>query len=74
MKIDDDTSAVMLLTRGGSRIAVGHTMTQVVVERDSDLAGRRGDGLGLANARGRAPVECSQLGVRASDRDCGKPN
>src|SRR5688500_16921888 len=51
LEIGEDALLVALLVVGGAGIGIVHAVTQGVMEEHRDLAGRGGDGLGLAAAR-----------------------
>ena len=58
---------------GSTWVAVFHAVTQGVVEQDGDLARRRSDRFGFADARRKASVEGPQRGLGAPDGDRGQP-
>ena len=60
MQLFDDAFTVLVLIVIGAGILVVHAKAHRVVEQDSDLACRRGDGFSVANARGEPSVECAE--------------
>ena len=57
MQLFDDAFTVLVFVMVGAGVLVVHAKAHRVVEQDSDLACRRGDGFGVANARGEPSVD-----------------
>src|SRR5678815_3214010 len=58
----NDALAMLGVVRGGPRIVVDQTILERAVDEDRELAGRRGDGFGLAHAVGQASIEGAERG------------
>lgn len=68
VQIVDHSRTVACLVGRGAGIDVVHFVTDRVGEQHCDLAGRRGDCLGLADAGRQSSLEGAERGVGASDR------
>ncbi|WP_183082189.1 hypothetical protein [Paraburkholderia sp. BL23I1N1] len=66
MKLLDNTVPVLLFVMISARVAVVHTVAHRVIKQDSDLARRRGHGLGIPDPAGKASVECAKRGIASS--------
>ena len=73
LQVDKNPRAVSFLVVRGSRIRVGHSKTQRVVEQSRDLAGRRGDGFGFADTRREPSIEGSKRRLRTPNGYRGEP-
>jgi len=65
----DDPVTVLLLIVVRAGIAVIHAIAHRVIKQDRDLARCRGDGLGIADAAGKASIKCSERGIAAANRN-----
>ena len=50
----------------GARVAIDQGAVEGAIDEDGELAGGGGDGLGLADADGQAPVEGTEGGLAAA--------
>jgi hypothetical protein len=72
MKLLDDAVPVLLLVVIRTRVAVVHAVSHRVIKQDSDLARRCGYGFGIADAAGKASVECAKRRIASSNGNGGK--
>ena len=63
----EDVKAMLGIIGGGSRILVAKAMLERSIDEDGQLAGRGGDGFGLADAVGQTPIEGPEGGVGATE-------
>ena len=73
LEVLDDALAIPRLVGGDARIGVRHAEAEGLVEEHRQLARRRRDRLGLADARGQASVERAEGRLRPSDIDGRDP-
>jgi hypothetical protein len=63
----EDVKAMLGIIGGGSRILVAKAMLERSIDEDGQLAGRGGNGFGLADAVGQTPIEGPEGGVGATE-------
>jgi hypothetical protein len=72
-QIGDDTAAILFLVVIGTRIPIGHAVSERVVEQNRNFAGGRRHGLRLAGTQSQPSVECPKRRITPADRGGCEP-
>ncbi|MFP3499625.1 hypothetical protein SB759_35990, partial [Pseudomonas sp. SIMBA_059] len=71
LQVCQNPTAMPFVIGGGTWIAIDHSKSQRIVEKDSNLTCRRRYGFLFPDTPCQPPVECAKGSVASPERGCG---